>query len=78
MYVAILAFYLVFIFLVFPETKRLSAEEASRVFDQRERRTSSETGDVESNIDTAALSANSLTHTDEKPTSAKDLEAKDI
>ncbi|OWZ55894.1 hexose transporter protein [Cryptococcus neoformans 125.91] len=77
-YVAILAFYLVFIFLVFPETKRLSAEEASRVFDQRERRTSSETGDVESNIDTAALSANSLTHTEEKSTSAKDLEAKDI
>ncbi|WWC89933.1 uncharacterized protein L201_004862 [Kwoniella dendrophila CBS 6074] len=32
-YIGILIFYFVFIFLLFPETKRLSAEEASRVFD---------------------------------------------
>lgn len=76
MYVAILAFYLVFIFLVFPETKRLSAEEASRVFDQGKRRMSPETGDVESSI--ATPSARSVAQSDEKPTSEKDLEAKDI
>jgi hypothetical protein len=32
-YIAILIFYFVFIYLVFPETKRLSAEDASRAFD---------------------------------------------
>lgn len=73
---AILAFYLVFIFLVFPETKRLSAEEASRVFDQGKRGMSPETRDVESSI--ATPSAHSVAQSDEKPTSEKDLEAKDI
>lgn len=33
MYIAILFFYFCFIYLMFPETKRLSAEDASRVFD---------------------------------------------
>ncbi|UKZ91441.1 uncharacterized protein TrAFT101_006419 [Trichoderma asperellum] len=32
-YIAILVFYFCFIFFMFPETKRLSAEDASRVFD---------------------------------------------
>jgi hypothetical protein len=32
-YIGILAFYFFFIYLMFPETKRLSAEDASRVFD---------------------------------------------
>lgn len=32
-YIGILTFYFVFIFFMFPETKRLSAEDASRVFD---------------------------------------------
>lgn len=32
-YIAILIFYFCFIFFMFPETKRLSAEEASKVFD---------------------------------------------
>jgi hypothetical protein len=32
-YIAILGFYFWFIYFMFPETKRLSAEEASRVFD---------------------------------------------
>ncbi|ADV25061.1 hexose transporter [Cryptococcus gattii Ru294] len=77
-YVAILAFYLVFIFLVFPETKRLSAEEASRVFDQGRLRMSPKTRDVESSIGSAPHSAHSLAQSDEKPTTAKDLEAKDI
>lgn len=33
MYIGILVFYFCFIYLMFPETKRLSAEDASRVFD---------------------------------------------
>lgn len=32
-YIAILLFYFCFIFFMFPETKRLSAEDAARVFD---------------------------------------------
>lgn len=32
-YIGILAFYFCLIFFLFPETKRLSAEDASRVFD---------------------------------------------
>lgn len=32
-YIAILVFYFCFIFFMFPETKRLSAEDAARVFD---------------------------------------------
>lgn len=32
-YIGILIFYFCFIFFIFPETKRLSAEDASRVFD---------------------------------------------
>lgn len=32
-YIGILVFYFVFIFFMFPETKRLSAEDASKVFD---------------------------------------------
>lgn len=78
MYVAILAFYLVFIFLVFPETKRLSAEEASRVFDQGRLRMSPKTRDVESSIVSGPPSAHSLAQSDEKPTIEKDLEAKGI
>ncbi|KAM0638784.1 hypothetical protein ACHAQF_007323 [Verticillium nonalfalfae] len=47
-YIAILIFYFAFIYLMFPETKRLSAEEASRVFDfDRKGRPRDRTLDVE-------------------------------
>ncbi|KAG7133769.1 Lactose permease like protein [Verticillium longisporum] len=47
-YIAILIFYFAFIYLMLPETKRLSAEEASRVFDfDRKGRPRDRTLDVE-------------------------------
>ncbi|RSL53227.1 hypothetical protein CEP54_010483 [Fusarium duplospermum] len=47
-YIGILVFYFVFIFFMFPETKRLSAEDASKVFDfDRQGRPLGKTVDVE-------------------------------
>lgn len=40
MYIAILLFYLVFSYFMYPETKHLSIEEVSMIFDKRE-------GDIE-------------------------------
>ncbi|KAH7168190.1 hexose transporter protein [Fusarium sp. MPI-SDFR-AT-0072] len=62
-YIGILVFYFIFIFFMFPETKRLSAEEASKVFDfdrkgrPLEKTAQVEDGDVPSHAKEASASS---------------------
>ncbi|KAL2129614.1 hypothetical protein VTI74DRAFT_7529 [Chaetomium olivicolor] len=70
-YIGILIFYFCFIFFMFPETKRLSAEDASRVFDlDKKGRPRGKTVDVEHN-------ASQPENEKEASKSAREVEGKD-